>query len=58
MNRDFVRFTGHTPAQLVRGIASQDAAFWAFSFNGGEIGKLFLPADELNVVSVQDQILA
>lgn len=58
MNRDFVRFTGHTPAKLMRGIAKQDPALWAFSFNGAEIGKLFYPADEIDVVSVQDLIIA
>ncbi|MBC3909207.1 helix-turn-helix domain-containing protein [Undibacterium umbellatum] len=58
MNHDFVRFTGHTPAQLMRGIAGQDPALWAFSFNEAELGELFIPSDEIDVVSVQDRIIA
>ncbi len=58
MNRDFARFTGHTPAQLMRGIAAQDPALWAFRFNATEVGEMFIPMDEIDVVSVQDRLIA
>ncbi|MFZ6680809.1 helix-turn-helix domain-containing protein [Undibacterium sp. Tian12W] len=58
MNRDFARFTGHTPAQLMRGLAAKDPALWAFRFNETDIGKMFIPLDEIDVVSVQDQLIA
>jgi len=58
MNRDFVRFTGHTPAQLMRGIAAQDPTLWALSFSGADLGKFFIPIDETDVVSVQDLIIS
>ncbi|MFZ6873420.1 helix-turn-helix domain-containing protein [Undibacterium sp. Di27W] len=58
MNRDFTRFADRTPAQLMRGIAGQDPALWAFSFNVADLGKFFVPSDDLHVVSVQDQTAA
>ncbi|MCH8620862.1 helix-turn-helix domain-containing protein [Undibacterium sp. TS12] len=58
MTRDFLRFCGHTPAKLMHGISERDPALWAFCFAGTEIKKLFIPNDDMDVVSVQDQVLA
>lgn len=54
MNRDFVRFTGHTPAQIMRGISARDPAMWPFCFDGVDIDRLFIPTDSDYVASVQD----
>lgn len=42
-SRDLVRFTGHSPGSLARGIAGGDPAFWPYRFSPQIMARLFGP---------------
>lgn len=44
LNRDFRRYTGHTPGELGRRLGTGDPACWPYQLNAAEIGRLFASA--------------